>query len=145
MAGRWNDCQVYLLYIVIMEKKEKKGFWASLFGKKSCGCGCGCGEFVVPSEALPSGVGEASAPKGGAVKEVLVLGTGCAKCKATFATLERVVDECCPGVKLSKVEDLEEIMRYQVMATPAVVVDGRVVMKGRVPSESEARQLLGVK
>ena len=44
-----------------------------------------------------------------------------------------------------EVEDLEEIMRYQVMATPAVVVDGRVVMKGRVPSESEARQLLGVK
>ena len=49
------------------------------------------------------------------------------------------------GVVVGEVEDLEEIMRYQVMATPAVVVDGRVVMKGRVPSESEARQLLGVK
>ena len=46
-------------------------------------------------------------------------------------------------VQLTKVDDIEEIMRYNIMSTPAIVIDGKVVLKGKVPSETEVRQLLG--
>ena len=45
---------------------------------------------------------------------------------------------------LIKVDDIEEIMRYNIMSTPAIVIDGKVVMKGKVPSESEVKQFLGI-
>ena len=47
-------------------------------------------------------------------------------------------------VQLTKVDDIEEIMHYNIMTTPAVVIDGKVVLKGKVPSESEVKQLLGI-
>ncbi|MGM9706094.1 MAG: thioredoxin family protein [Prevotella sp.] len=78
------------------------------------------------------------------MKEIKVLGPGCAKCKSTFAVVEKAVKASGMSVELSKVEDIEEIMRYQILSTPAVVVDGKVVIKGRVPSESEIKQLLGI-
>ncbi|MDD6894917.1 MAG: thioredoxin family protein [Prevotellaceae bacterium] len=79
------------------------------------------------------------------MKEIKVLGPGCAKCKSTYAMVEKAVKANGMTVKLTKVEDIEEIMRYNIMATPAIVVDGKVVMKGRVPSESDVKQILGLK
>ena len=73
------------------------------------------------------------------MKEVSILGPGCAKCKATYQAVEKVINE-----KLTKIEDIIEIMSYNVMGTPAVVVDGIVKIKGHVPSESEIKQILGI-
>lgn len=74
--------------------------------------------------------------------EIKVLGPGCPKCKTLEkATLEAVASA---GIEanVSKVEDIVEIMNYGVMQTPALVVDGKVLVKGRVPSVDEIKKLL---
>lgn len=76
--------------------------------------------------------------------EIKVLGAGCSKCKATYAAIEKVVKENGLDVSLAKVEDIMELLNYNIMTTPAVVVDGAVRIKGYVPSESEIRKLLGI-
>lgn len=76
--------------------------------------------------------------------EVKVLGPGCAKCKITFQVIEKVIKENNLDVKLTKVDDIMEMMIYNIMTTPAVVVDGEVKMKGQVPSESDVKRLLGI-
>lgn len=76
--------------------------------------------------------------------EIIVLGTGCAKCKTLYNTLEKVVTETGLDATLRKEEDIMEIMKYNIMSTPAIVVDGVVKIKGRVPGETEIRSLLGV-
>ena len=76
--------------------------------------------------------------------EVKVLGAGCAKCKTTYRAIEKVVEENGLDVKLTKVEDIAEIINSGIMATPAVTVDGEVKIKGRVPSENEIKRILGI-
>ena len=76
--------------------------------------------------------------------DVKVLGPGCAKCKTTFQVIEKVIKENNLDVKLTKVDDIMEMMSYNIMTTPAVVVDGEVKMKGQVPSESDVKRLLGI-
>lgn len=76
--------------------------------------------------------------------EIKVLGPGCAKCKSTYNVIERVVKENHLDVKLTKVEDIMEMMNYNIMTTPAVVIDEVVKMKGKVPTENEVKQLLGI-
>jgi small redox-active disulfide protein 2 len=74
--------------------------------------------------------------------EIKVLGTGCAKCKALEKLTREVVDEMKIDATVTKVEDITEIMKFGVMVTPALVVDGKVVLKGRLPAASEIKQLL---
>lgn len=76
--------------------------------------------------------------------EIKVLGPGCAKCKTTYQVIEKVIKENNLDVKLTKVDDIMEMMNYNIMTTPAVVVDEVVKIKGHVPTESEVRTLLGV-
>lgn len=76
--------------------------------------------------------------------EIKILGTGCAKCKTTRQIVEKVVAENGVDAQISKVEDIMDIMKYNVIATPAVVVNEVVKIKGRVPSESEVKQALGL-
>lgn len=76
--------------------------------------------------------------------EIKILGTGCGKCKTTYAVIEKVIRENNITVTITKVEDIMEIMKHNVLATPAVVVDGEVKIKGYVPSEKEIKELLGV-
>jgi small redox-active disulfide protein 2 len=76
--------------------------------------------------------------------EVKVLGPGCAKCKTTFQVIEKVIKENNLDVKLTKVDDIMEMMSYNIMTTSVVVVDGEVKMKGQVPSESDVKRLLGI-
>ena len=76
--------------------------------------------------------------------EIKVLGTGCAKCKTTYQGIEKVIVENNLDVKLTKVEDIVEILNSGIIATPAVVVDGEVKIKGHVPSEKEVKQILGI-
>ena len=76
--------------------------------------------------------------------EIKVLGPGCAKCKTTYNVIEKVIKENNLNVKLTKVDDIMEMVSYNIMATPAVVVDEVVKMKGQVPTESDVKKLLGI-
>ena len=76
--------------------------------------------------------------------EILVLGPGCRKCVATYDVIKKVIDETGIDASIRKIDDIMEIMKYNIMATPAVVVDGVVKINGYVPSETEIRKLLGV-
>ncbi len=76
--------------------------------------------------------------------EIKVLGPGCCKCKTTYQIIEKVIKENNLDVKLTKVDDIMEIMNYHIMTTPAVVVDEVVKIKGQVPSEKDVKKLLGI-
>jgi small redox-active disulfide protein 2 len=80
--------------------------------------------------------------KEGHVK-IQVLGTGCAKCKQLTANAEQAVAELGLGVAVEKVRDLREIMKFKVMSTPALAVDGVLKSTGSVPSPDEIKKLLG--
>ena len=67
------------------------------------------------------------------MKNIKVLGTGCANCKRTLALIEEAAAAKGVEVELEKVEDLGAIMSYGVMSAPGVVVDGQVVHAGGVP------------
>ena len=71
------------------------------------------------------------------MKEVKILGTGCANCKNTLALVEAVAREREVQIDLEKIEDLPAIMGYGVMSTPGVVIDGVVVHAGGVPARSK--------
>ncbi len=72
--------------------------------------------------------------------EVKVVGSGCANCRNTAALIEQVAQAEGVPVSLEKVEDLRQIMAYGVMSKPAVVVDGKVVHAGGVPSRERVQQ-----
>ncbi len=75
---------------------------------------------------------------------VKVLGMGCAKCRNTYNIVEKVIKENGVEAELSKVEDIVEMMSYNIITTPAVVVDEVVKIKGHIPSEAEVRKALGI-
>jgi len=74
--------------------------------------------------------------------EIKILGTGCSKCAKLEKVTREVVSEMSIDATVTKVEDIMDIMAFGVMTTPALVVDGKVVLKGRVPSADEVKQLL---
>jgi small redox-active disulfide protein 2 len=74
--------------------------------------------------------------------EIKILGSGCAKCKALEKLTREVVEEIGIQATITKVEDITEIMKYRIMATPALVVNEKVEIKGRVPSAAEIREVL---
>lgn len=69
------------------------------------------------------------------MKTIKVLGTGCANCKTTQKLIEERARAAGIEIDLEKVEDLAQIMGYGVMSTPGVVVDGKVVHSGGIPSK----------
>ncbi len=71
------------------------------------------------------------------MKNVKILGPGCANCKNTFALVEQVAKDKGAAIELEKVEDLRQIMRFGVMSTPGVVIDGKVVHSGGIPARSK--------
>lgn len=71
------------------------------------------------------------------MKNIKVLGTGCANCRNTVALIETVARERGAEIVMEKVEDLPSIMSYGVMSTPAVVIDGKVVHAGGVPGRGK--------
>ena len=76
---------------------------------------------------------------------ILVLGTGCPKCKTLEKATREVVEKYGIEATVTKVEDIVEILKFNVMTTPALVVDGKVLVKGRVPSQDELKDLLTTK
>jgi small redox-active disulfide protein 2 len=74
--------------------------------------------------------------------DIKVLGTGCPKCKALEKAANEAVAQTGVNATVSKVEDIMEIMQFGVMTTPALVMDGKVLVKGRVPSVEEIKSLI---
>jgi small redox-active disulfide protein 2 len=78
----------------------------------------------------------------GYIMEIKIVGTGCPKCKTLEKLTRDVVARNGIQATITKVEDIAEIMKYHIMATPALVVDEKVEIKGRVPSVGEIKQVL---
>lgn len=76
--------------------------------------------------------------------EIKVLGPGCARCKTAYSVVEKVIKENNVNASLTKVDDIMEMMQYNIMSTPAIVVDGVVRIKGKVPTEAEVKEVLGL-
>lgn len=74
--------------------------------------------------------------------EIKILGPGCPKCKTLDQLTREVVEQNGIDATVVKVEDIVAIMNYGVMSTPALVIDEKVVVKGRVPSADELKKLL---
>ncbi len=74
--------------------------------------------------------------------EIKVLGTGCPKCKALEKATREAVAEVGIDAEITKVEDILEIMKLGVMTTPALVVNGNVVSKGKLLTVAEIKNLI---
>jgi len=79
------------------------------------------------------------------MKKIKILGSGCAKCNQLADAVNAVI--VAEGIEASveKVEDIQQIMAYNVLSTPALVVDEQVLSKGRIPSHAELKELLTAK
>jgi small redox-active disulfide protein 2 len=71
-----------------------------------------------------------------------ILGTGCSKCNALTMATEKAAQALGQPYELEKVTDLQRIMSFGVMMTPALVVDGKVKVSGKVPSVDEIKAML---
>lgn len=74
--------------------------------------------------------------------EIKVLGTGCAKCKTLEKITRDVISEMGIPADITKEEDIIKIMSYGIMNTPGLVINGKVVLSGRVPSSTEIKDLI---
>jgi len=74
--------------------------------------------------------------------EIKVLGTGCAKCKQLEKDVFNALAELDLAADVEKVQDIKKIMSYKVMSTPALVVNGKVKVAGRVPRADELKKLI---
>jgi len=76
------------------------------------------------------------------MKKIQVLGPGCAKCKVLFEHTEQAAKELGLDYEIEKVTEIEAILGFGVMTTPALVVDGQVKVAGRVPSAEQLKGML---
>ncbi len=74
--------------------------------------------------------------------DIKILGTGCPKCKTLEKLTREVVEKNGFEATITKVEDIVDIMKYNILSTPALVVNEKVEIKGRVPSADEIKQVL---
>ncbi|PKK82388.1 MAG: thioredoxin family protein [candidate division Zixibacteria bacterium HGW-Zixibacteria-1] len=76
------------------------------------------------------------------MKEILILGTGCAKCNKLYDTAKKAVESLGVEHNLKKITDIQEIMKYGIAMTPALIIDGEVKAVGKVPSVDEIKNML---
>jgi len=74
--------------------------------------------------------------------EIKVLGTGCANCKALEKNVINALAEMDYPANVEKVEDITKIMSYGILSTPGLVIDGKVVLSGRVPAINELKEII---
>ncbi|NLT66403.1 MAG: thioredoxin family protein [Acidobacteria bacterium] len=74
--------------------------------------------------------------------KIQVLGTGCPRCKALASNAEKAVRELGLNAEIEKVTGIQEILKFEILMTPGLVIDGKVRAAGRVPSPDEIKQLL---
>lgn len=75
------------------------------------------------------------------MKTIKILGTGCAKCKQTESIIRETLSEIGVQANIEKIEDIEQIMTYDVMSTPAVVLDEKIMIRGKVPTKDEVKAM----
>lgn len=76
------------------------------------------------------------------MKTIKILGPGCPKCKTSYNNALEAVKETGIDAEVSKVEDIEEMMKYNILSTPVLVIDEEVKIKGRVAQISEIVDLI---
>lgn len=76
------------------------------------------------------------------MKDVKILGTGCPKCQKLAETAEAAAQEMGIEYQIEKVKEINDIMKYGVMITPALVIDGEVKAAGKVPSVDDIKAML---
>lgn len=76
------------------------------------------------------------------IMNIQILGTGCPKCKSLENATREIVAQNNIDATVTKVDDIMEIMKFNIITTPALVIDGKVVVKGRVPSMQELKEIL---
>jgi len=72
-----------------------------------------------------------------------ILGTGCPKCKKLTELVTQTVTETGTAAEIVKVDQINDIINYGVMTTPALAIDGKVVVAGRIPSKDEIKKWIG--
>jgi small redox-active disulfide protein 2 len=73
---------------------------------------------------------------------IKILGTGCPKCRELERVTRQAVEELSIQAEISKVEDIMDIMKYNILRTPGLVLDEKIVLSGRVPTINEVKNLL---
>lgn len=73
---------------------------------------------------------------------IKILGPGCAKCKATMEVVKKAVEQSGVTADITKVEDLEGMMKYNILSTPVVVINEQIKISGRIPTVEEIKKLL---
>lgn len=76
------------------------------------------------------------------MKQIKVLGPGCAKCKVTYNNALEAVRQSGIEAEVTKVEDIEEMMKYNILSTPVLVIDEEIKIKGRIADVIEIKKLL---
>ena len=74
--------------------------------------------------------------------KIIVLGPGCPKCKTTYNNVLEALNQTGIVAEVEKIEDIEEMLKYNVLSTPVLMIDGVAKIKGRVPDINEIKQLL---
>jgi small redox-active disulfide protein 2 len=74
--------------------------------------------------------------------DIKILGTGCPNCQRLEKTAREVMEELGVAGTISKVTNMADILGYDILATPGLVIDGKVVSAGRVPSKAEVTSLI---
>ncbi|HHH89723.1 MAG TPA: thioredoxin family protein [Aliiroseovarius sp.] len=75
--------------------------------------------------------------------KIEILGAGCAKCKAAYALIQKVIADTGAPVELEKVEDMARIMQAGIMSTPGIRVNGEMKLVGKVPSRADIQRWIG--
>lgn len=76
------------------------------------------------------------------MKQIKILGTGCSKCKSTYNNVIEALNKLNMQADVIKIEDIEEIMKYNVLITPVLMIDEEIKVKGRVPDVNEIKTFL---
>ena len=76
------------------------------------------------------------------MKQIKILGTGCSKCKSTYNNVIEALNRLDIQADVIKIEDIEEIMKYNVLSTPVLMIDEEIKVKGRVPDVNEIKTFL---
>jgi len=74
--------------------------------------------------------------------DIKVLGPGCAKCQSLEKTVKEVVSALKLDIKVEEIKDMKKIMQYPILMTPGLVINGKVVMSGKVPSKAEVERYI---
>ncbi len=74
--------------------------------------------------------------------KIQILGTGCKRCRDLTANAEKAVEQLAISVEIEKVTEIQDIIKFQILMTPGLVIDGQVKAAGRIPTVDEIKEML---